>query len=195
METKLPIQIRPINQLDVGFLFNSWLKSFRGAFFVKDIHPKTYYGLHHKVIGSLLQTADTMVACDPNDSTQIYGFICAEQLQGSLVVHYIYVKHTYRNLGIANLLLQQFKVSDNGISFYTHHNHVSHKLAAAYSFLYNPYLALLPEYRANKKSHNLDLNTKVQEHSDDEQEFKRHRSRRATPVNGSASPDPTEESN
>lgn len=178
MSNELPIKIRPISQVDVPFIFSSWLKSFRSAFFAKDIHPKTYYGGHHKIISSLLQTCTTYVACSESDPTEIYGFICAEHMDGTLVVHYIYTKHTFRNLGIGKKLLEMFPTHQSGVSFYTHHNAVAHKQAAAYHFLYSPYLAFLPEYRTGKPTNNLDLNTKVKEEENDEQEFKRHQSRR-----------------
>lgn len=177
MIEKLPIKIRPISQLDVNFILNSWLKSFRGAFFVKDIHPTTYYAEHHSVCSELLQTCQTYVACSDSDPTEIYGFICAEYISGTLVVHYIYVKHTFRNMGIAKALLAQFAVAPGTMSFYTHHNSVAHKQAAAYQMLYSPYLALLPKYRKGKSKNNLDLNTKIEETEKDGTEFKQHRAR------------------
>lgn len=182
MSTQMPIKIRPISQLDVPFIMNAWLKSFKGAFFAKDIHPKTYFGNHHSVLRTLLQSCTTLVACSESDPTEIYGFITAEYQDATLVLHYIYVKHTFRNLGIAGQLLAQFPVADSGVSFYTHHNAVAHKQAAAYHLLYNPYLAFLPEYRTNKPSNYLDLNTKVKESETDEFEFKQHHTRGGTPT-------------
>jgi len=181
MSQTMPIRIRAITQLDVPFVMNAWLKSFKGAFFAKDIHPKTYFGNHHLVLQDLLQSCTTLVACSESDPTEIYGFITAEYQDGALVLHYIYVKHTFRNLGIAGQLLAQFPVSAAGVSFYTHHNAVAHKQAAAYHLLYNPYLAFLPKYRANKPSNYLDLNTKVKESENDESEFKQHHIRGSTP--------------
>ncbi len=181
MSQNLPIKIRKLTQLDVGFCFNSWLKSFKGAFFAKDIHPKTYFANHHMLVGELLQSCTTLVACAESDPTEIYGFICAEYMDATLVIHYIYVKHTFRNLGIAKQLLEQFPVGPVGTSFYTHHNAVAHKQAAAYHMLYNPYLSFLPKYRANKPSNYLDLNSKVKESENDEFEFKQHQVRGATP--------------
>jgi ribosomal protein S18 acetylase RimI-like enzyme len=179
--SEIPVRIRPVSQVDVPFIFNSWLKSFRGAFFAKDIHPKTYYGEHHKIVASLLQTCTTYVACDDNDPTNIYGFVCGEYMDGAFVLHYIYVKHTFRNFGIATKLIQKFPIAAPGISFYTHHNAVSQKIAIAYNFLYSPYLAFLPEYRKNKPKNALDLNTKVKEDEDDEQDYKRRKQRGTSP--------------
>lgn len=176
----LPIQIRPISQVDVPFVIASWLKSYKGAFFAKDIHPKTYFAGQHRVVSSLLQTCTTWVACAESDPTEIYGFICGEYQGQAFVLHYIYVKHTFRNLGIAKQLLAQFPLT-LPVNFYTHHNAVAHKQAAAYHMLYNPYIALLPEYRKNKTSNNLNLNEKVKESENDEFEFKQHQARGSTP--------------
>lgn len=175
----LPIKIRPLTQLDVSFVFSSWLKSFKGAFFAKDIHPKTYFSEQHRVVASLLSTCQTYVACAESDPTEIFGFICGEYMSGAFVLHYIYVKHTFRNLGIARQLLGQFKVGD--VSFYSHHNAVAHKQAAAYHFLYNPYLALSTEYRKDKPKNDLDLTEKVKEQESDESKFKRQWNRGSTP--------------
>ncbi len=173
----LPIKIRPIMQLDIPFLMNAWLKSFRGAFFSKDIHPNTYYGNHHGLIGELLQTCTTYVACSDTDSSEIYGFICGEYESSTFVLHYIYVKHTFRNMGIARNLLAQFPVAADGISMYTHHNAIAHKQAAAYHFLYNPYLAFLHKYRKDKTKNDLEVDTKLKPGYETEEDFKRMQAR------------------
>lgn len=173
MSESLPIVIRPIAQIDVSFIFSSWLRSFKSAFFARDIHPTTYYGNHHELIAELIATSKTYVACSASDSTEIYGFICGEHIGTTFVLHYIYVKHTFRNLGIGRQLLAQFPVDDSGVSFYTHQTGVAAKQAAAYHMMYNPYLAFLSRYRKGKSKNSLNLNEKVQEHDNDEQEYKR----------------------
>lgn len=173
-QKELPIRIRKIDQTDVPLIFNSWLKSYKGAYFAKGIHPKSFYAEHHKVVSNLLQTCETFVAVDDSDATNVYGWICGEYIDGFLVVHFIYVKHTYRNLGVATALLRQFQVHDSGVSFYTHHNMISERLAVAYRFMYNPYMALIQDYRANKLKNDLDVSIKVKDDSDDPRKRRYH---------------------
>lgn len=130
------------------FIFNSWLKSYRESFFARGITSTVYYNEHHKVIENLVSTCDTLVASNTNDPTDIYGFVCAEKIDGIFVLHYIYVKHTYRFLGLARLLVTQLEADfGKNAALYTHNTKVAERLAAKYNLIYSPYIALIPNYR------------------------------------------------
>lgn len=136
----LPIRIRNINAEDVSFVFNSWLKSYRFSTFAKAIRNEIYFNNHHKVVEKIIARSANFIVCDQNDPGQIYGYIVAERVDGFLVVHYLYVKHTYRNLGIGKLLLDQVGYEPNTASLFTHMTDSSSKLAPKYNFVYHPYL-------------------------------------------------------
>lgn len=145
----LPIRIRKATEADVPFIFSSWLKSYRQSPTVRNIANTSYYTEHHKVIENLLQSCEVYVACKDTDTAEIYGFICAEVVSGIFVLHYVYTKHTYRGLGIANQLLSAYERAD-GAAMYTHFTMPATKLAEKYMFVYNPYIALLPSYRVKE---------------------------------------------
>lgn len=147
----LPVIVRPAIPADVSFLFSSWLKSFRDSRFAASITTTIFYTEHHKVVERLLKTCEVYVACNPKDQTELYGYICGEKVDGILVVHYCYVKHTYRQLGLGKNLLNKFAHNPAQASIYTHNSKMGERLAARYNFIYSPYLALTPNYRKEVK--------------------------------------------
>jgi GNAT superfamily N-acetyltransferase len=150
MSNELPITLRPANSEDVGFIFNAWLKSFRNSDLSKDIANEVYYSEHHKVIENLLKTYEVLIACNQDDLTQIYGFICAGSTDNIFTVNYIYVKHTFRRMGIGLALLNAFEHNDEYAAIYTHKTRCAPAIAKKFNFIYHPYVALAPQLYAQK---------------------------------------------
>lgn len=147
----LPIRIRKATESDVAFIFNSWLKSYRDSGFGRAIMTTIFFSEHHKVLERILRTCDVYVACNDKDAAELYGWACGEFVDGIFVLHYIYVKHTYRLIGLGKLLLNQFKPDLNLGSIYTHKTEISRKLEAKFNMVYNPYIALTPDYRKGEE--------------------------------------------
>ena len=145
MAKQLPILLRPANAEDVGFIFNAWLKSFRNSEHAKDLSNEIYFSEHHKVIEELLKRYDVIIACNNEDPSQIYGFICAGSTDGVFTLHYVYVKHTFRRMGIGQALLNSFQHDSNYAAIYTHHGRPAKHLAKKYNLIYHPYVALSPQ--------------------------------------------------
>ena len=137
-----PITLRPAAQTDVGFIFNSWLKSYKYSLFARTITNTIYFSEHHKLIEKLLKSNETIVACNPNDPEQIYGYVNAGRIGGVFCLNYIYVKQSFRGLGIGKSLLNYFEHDPSSASVYTHHTRTAEKLAPKYNMIYHPYLIL-----------------------------------------------------
>ena len=137
---KTKCRIRPMVDEDIPFIFNSWLKSYRFSHFGEKITNTIYFQDHHKVVERIIKNSKTLIACDPEDSSQLYGYIVAAVEEGILVLHFIYVKHTFRNLGIGKTLLDALGHDKSSAAVYTHHTRMADKLAAKYNFVYHPYL-------------------------------------------------------
>lgn len=142
MANDLAIRVRPANEEDVPFIFNSWLKSYRNSFFARDIHSTVYYSEHHKVLEKIIKNNSVLVACNPEESNQIYGYIISGKVQNVIVVHYVYVKQPYRNLGIAKLLGAAVGHDKEVPGFHTHTTRLGRDLAIKFNLIYSPYLAL-----------------------------------------------------
>jgi GNAT superfamily N-acetyltransferase len=157
-EEKVPFKIRPAMEGDVPFIFSSWLKSYRASIGTKQVNNTVFFSEHHKIIENLLRTSSTFVICPAEDEAQICGYICAEQVDSIFVLHYVYVKQTFRGLGIAKLLLNKFDHDPEMAGICTHMTRVGETLSQRYGFLYNPYVATTEEY-ARKRRESLEART------------------------------------
>ena len=144
------IRLRTANDEDLPFIFSSWLKSYRSSHFAKKITNTIYFGDHHKVIEHLLKNSIVMISCNEEDPSQIYGYAVGSQVDGIFILHFIYVKHTFRNMGIGSMLLDSYGFDKENASLYTHHTDVAERLSAKYNFVYHPYLMFSGESDAKK---------------------------------------------
>lgn len=147
LQLPAPIRVRKALETDINFIFSSWLESFRKSRFAQDMHNTIYFTEHHKIIENLLKTCDVWIACSDVDPSQIFGFLCCEVIDGQFVLHYAYVKHDFRMLGIGSMMLSATAHNPEVAGFYTHHTLAAMKLAAKYRLLYSPYLSMSCEYR------------------------------------------------
>lgn len=131
------LMVRPKTDNDMSFIYSSWLRSNRGSVMSTKIPNNTYYHEHKKVINFLLKEREISIdiLCSKDDPDHILGFISYE----NGIIHFLYIKYSYRKMGFANFLLE--KVSNNSdIAFKTithYNNYLRDKLAL---FDFNPYL-------------------------------------------------------
>ena len=92
-------RLRPIIEDDLPFLYNSWLKSYRLSHFAEKVTNTIYFQDHHKLVERILQNSKVLMACNPSDPSQLYGYVVASSVDDIIVVHFLYVKHTFRNMG------------------------------------------------------------------------------------------------
>ena len=116
---------------DFPFIHRSWLKSFHP----KAVLWKIYSSYHSKVIKRILEKATVVIAVNPKDDDQIFGFICYEPD----VLHYCYVKEVFRNQQIGQRLLEvAFGQSEDVMS--SHFTKSLSRLEKGREIYYNPYL-------------------------------------------------------
>lgn len=137
---ELPIQLRQPHGEDIPFMFNSWLHSYRHSLHVKNISNTVFYGEHHKVLERIMKRSEAVIACNPEDPNQIFGYIVYERITGILVVHYCYVKQPYRRLGICHQLLNAAGRKKDEPICYTHETFLGNKISGRLRALYNPYV-------------------------------------------------------
>ncbi len=130
--------VRPLAEADHAFIFSSWLKSYRGS--ATDVSSAVYFAQHHRLVDRLLKRSVVLIAANADDLTQILGYLVCEEVAGVAVVHYVYVKAPFRNLGIASHLMRAACGMARGV----HHSHATsagHQLARRFHSVFNPYLA------------------------------------------------------
>lgn len=97
---------------DKPFLLNSWLRSYwESSPFTRGITRQTFFRDHHSLASATLANAVTLVAVPAEGEDLICGWVCADALAGGgLLVHYVYVKESFRRFGLARSLIGEFKV-------------------------------------------------------------------------------------
>lgn len=134
------ISLREGEADDAPFILNSWLKSYRVSNFARTITNTVYFEGHHTVIRNILKKATVLVACNQQNPSQIYGYLVYEKVDNVPVIHYCYVKHTFRGLGIGKKLLLSAKtLEEPGV--FTHHTKSAERSAVKYALVHHPYLA------------------------------------------------------
>lgn len=146
---KYELLIRPAEKSDEGMIYKAWLESYRSSVWLRAFHRKKirdeagndfnvaetvsvasveqrgipefiYYPEQRKRINRLVGRGTTLIACAQDDLDHVYGFICGEKTPNDIVVHYWYVKSTFRRFGIGRQLLQALGWDSTKPLFYTH---------------------------------------------------------------------------
>lgn len=124
---------------DHNFILSSWLKSFHGSKFAGSLAADVYWTAYGETIRRLLADPDikVTVACTTDDADQILGYIVHADSARAPVVHYLYVKQTFRRLGIARQLMNKV-LADRKYFAYSFRTPAVAYLPAAYSAQYDP---------------------------------------------------------
>lgn len=87
---------------DHAFVFATWLRCYkRNSLFARRISNETFFRWHHLVIERILARSVIRVAHAADAPEVILGYSVSEPG----VVHFVYVKGSFRKLGIATALL------------------------------------------------------------------------------------------
>lgn len=135
-------RIRAVRRKDINLLTHSWLSSFRhGGLFNRAVPNSLYYYHHHKVITKLLHEGMVLVTVDREDPDHIVGWLCAQLYDSALVIHYGYVKQSFRRMGVFRQMVQvlQEKFQPPAV-MYTHRTQAGGRIADRNGWIYNPYL-------------------------------------------------------
>lgn len=136
----LPILYRPAIEEDRPFIFNSWLKAFRKGTLSANVDNSIYYTNHHSLVERILSKSKTIICCNSDDPSIIYGYVTYQEVDGQFVLHFVYVKHIYRKLGLARQLLAETGHDFNLLGCYTHQTNVGIVKEEKYNLVYHPYI-------------------------------------------------------
>jgi hypothetical protein len=139
--------IREPNGEEFNFIFSAWLKSYKsGNYAMRFVKGETYFRVQHLLIENLLARSGVKVliamAKDGTDNTTdlpIVGFVCTEE--SGKVLHYVYVKEAFRNMGVSQSLIKAAGVDLNNASFsYWTTRFEEQFVRKTKGLSYNPYL-------------------------------------------------------
>lgn len=135
------ITIREPSLEDTSFILNSWLKSFRNSFFARVCPNDIYYKFQAEIIKWCLENHEVKVLCVKEDEYQIVGYIVYGYIDQEIVnIDYLYVKQTFRRMGIAERLIEEMKFSSPAKYYWCDVvSEMSHKLSTVFRYTVNPY--------------------------------------------------------
>jgi hypothetical protein len=138
----LPIKYRHLEEGDEAFVFNAWLKSYKDSPLGKTLVNDVFYSNHKLIVKNLIGDAgvDILLAVNPENESQIYGFACIEVTPTVTTAHYVYVKYSFRKLGIALGMVREIEPDTSKIKFVTHLPRDWRDLVQKWEWVYNPYL-------------------------------------------------------
>jgi len=131
------ILIRQMKAEDSNFVVNSWLRSLRSSSpYFHSIPEKIFYTAHKNgIIATIERPEAKCLIVTPKDSPDIIvGYLVYEDRNTPhyCLLHYCYVKHKFRGLGLANYLIG---LVSNGRSLVS--SHYSSKIK---NLSFNPYM-------------------------------------------------------
>ena len=107
----LPVRLRVYRPSDRKFILASWFSSHHHEVENRFTDFNTYKIMANVFFRHMLATNGVIIACNPEDEDQIYGWVCGAYYgNDDLVLHWIYVKHAYRMAGVGRLLVETISI-------------------------------------------------------------------------------------
>lgn len=93
--------LRVLEPGDRAFVASAWIRGAHDpapACFI----PRARFDPHQRAhVDRCLDTYSTLVACHPDDPSELFAFICFCLVERMPVVHWLYVRNLFRRMGIA----------------------------------------------------------------------------------------------
>ena len=140
--------VRSMRPSDLNLILNSWMLSNRWT--EAKMENVGYFPSMERKIRMILERATVTVFCNENVD-QVYGWCCYESYPGCHIVHYAYLKNSFREFGIFRKFAEETFTKDRPI-YITHSTKKLDYLKAVHGISYDPMLAWLGSYRWQSKS-------------------------------------------
>jgi GNAT superfamily N-acetyltransferase len=142
LECPFPLVFRPIEQADYNFVLNAWMRSYRDA--MRVMKNDAYFQGQQNLIAELAKRRQLVIGCDGDTPAWIAGFACGVQLEdGRMIVDYLYVKHAYRDRGIARGLLSALGWTQGQEIIATHKCRALEGCFIRYNASFNPFFNMI----------------------------------------------------
>lgn len=134
MTETLEVKIRKAVPNDLDFITASWLNSSYDTQ-KRDLKKDIFFPNHNRMIKERMPLLKCLVACNPEDEDQIYGYIVFNRPN---TLHFGYTKSTFRLYRVFTRLLVEAGIQ--APVTVTHKAPAYKILEGKYSFVFNPYL-------------------------------------------------------
>lgn len=135
MKEVLEFKIRKAKSEDIDYITATWLRS------TYEVHKHEYkkdvfFPNHNRMIKERLPFLKCIVACNPEDEDQIYGYMV---FNSPSILHYAFTKSFFRGFGVFSGLLKESGIDMKEI-YVTHKAPSYEKLRSKLPFIFNPYM-------------------------------------------------------
>lgn len=138
--------LRPFDKSqDEAFLYATWLNNYKhSSYFAKAIRSHIFFKNHKKIIDHIIAEPRTKIvmASPKNDANTIIGYLVYSiplKEDDRLTVHFLYVKETFRQMGVMRSLLKSQSIDLDNI-FFTHWTIPVDKFINKFTgMIYDPY--------------------------------------------------------
>lgn len=140
MSEKPRIHLRPPEAGDLPFIFNSFLKSYRDSSAVSGIPNSIYYKEMHAIVERMLTRSNVVIVCDPGEPGIVFGYGVAEVVKDDLILHWLYVKHSFRNFGLAKEIERELlKLPHTAVKYSCRTGSTGPLLKKRPTYIYDPF--------------------------------------------------------
>lgn len=131
--------LRQATPQDLPLVYSTWIRNYQHSQPSKPLLPTLYPSLQHNAIERLLERAQCVLACSPQDPDVIFGWCVGEHLDNVLIIDYTYIKPHFRRLGIGNVLIGHLGQADRVA--YTHETVTGRKIGRKRGWHFQPWLS------------------------------------------------------
>lgn len=123
-EPRLPFALRSATSLDFAMIASSWMKNYQTSRAAQAVDPAIYSEHQGRLVDRLVREFTPLLAVNEAKPEEIHGWICGAggwlRDGGSPwpVIHYLYVKRSYRKFGIGRTLADA--LTGGRPAFFTH---------------------------------------------------------------------------
>ena len=120
-QTESEITIRDYRTEDQEFIYATLLNHYKhSSLFAKRIRNTIYFKEHQNLIKNLFDRgAIKKICCPSNDPVIILGYLIMEGTKTDPVIHFVYVKKAFRDMGIAELLTGDLDLNNTQFTHWT----------------------------------------------------------------------------
>lgn len=101
---------RPYSESDIPFIRSSWANSYyKGCTNHKDIDPQEFHRMHRLLIDRFFERSNgtVVVVHFENEPDIIMGWIAVEIISTHMIIHYVYIKNSFKQMGILDNLIKR----------------------------------------------------------------------------------------
>ena len=91
---------------DGSFIIDSMVREVRDHYPNTHMDKSLFYKEYKEIVKTLISKSLIVIAANPEDPDQIFGYLIFEKIEDIPIIHFLYVKLTFRENGIATQLLK-----------------------------------------------------------------------------------------